>query len=190
MTENMMIQYEHGYYNSGSQFYHHLKDTLKELYDDAIQQSSMKMMTVALYCHLARPGYVQGIQDFINHTVSYYSTKQDVWICTRAEIAQHWYQYHYPIGLGEMIQPWYMNQNHNTNTTASSKRENSSIGSLSTLETLRIQQQQQPSSSSLFSSSSKKDTNKKKNSMSSMFTTKNMMVTKPPEEALGENDII
>lgn len=60
-----------------------------------------KMMTVGLHCRLARPGRVAAIQEFLDYAKSYGST---VWICTREQIANHWYENHLPRGVGTPIQ--------------------------------------------------------------------------------------
>lgn len=61
-----------------------------------------KMMSVGLHCRLARPARVQAIQEFLDYARSY---GKDVWICTREEIANHWYENHLPRGVGNPIQP-------------------------------------------------------------------------------------
>lgn len=60
-----------------------------------------KMMTVFLHCLIVgRPGRAAGLAEFMDFAKSY---KHDVWICTREEIAKHWYDYHYLRGLGKSI---------------------------------------------------------------------------------------
>ena len=61
-----------------------------------------KMMTVGLHCRLARPGRVAAIQQFLDYAKSYGT---NVWICTREEIANHWYENHLPRGVGSPITP-------------------------------------------------------------------------------------
>jgi hypothetical protein len=60
------------------------------------------MMTVGLHCRLARPARVAAIQEFLDYAKSY---GRDVWICTREEIANHWYEHHLPRGIGSPINP-------------------------------------------------------------------------------------
>jgi hypothetical protein len=55
-----------------------------------------KMMTVGLHCRLAQPGRISGLAEFIDFAKKY----KDVWICTREEIADFWYENHYPVGGG------------------------------------------------------------------------------------------
>jgi peptidoglycan/xylan/chitin deacetylase (PgdA/CDA1 family) len=60
-----------------------------------------KMMTVGLHCRIVgRPGRAAGLAEFMDFAKSY---KNDVWICTREEIAKHWYDHHFPMGLGKSI---------------------------------------------------------------------------------------
>ena len=66
------------------------------------KQGSPKMMTVGLHCRIVgRPGRAAGLAEFMDYAKSF---KKDVWICTREEIAKHWYGQHYPMGLGKSIE--------------------------------------------------------------------------------------
>ena len=56
-----------------------------------------KMMSIGLHCRLARPGRVSGIVDFLDYIKSH---RKDVWVCTREQIADYWYENHYPRGGG------------------------------------------------------------------------------------------
>ena len=60
------------------------------------------MMSVGLHCRLARPARAAAIQEFLDYAKSY---GRDVWMCTREEIANHWYEHHLPRGIGTPIQP-------------------------------------------------------------------------------------
>lgn len=178
LTENDNV-YNNGLYNNGTQFCEHLKKTLKELYDDAnTSPSTMKLMTISLHCRNAKPGYINGISEFLDYIYNYYSIKNDVWLCTREQIAYHWYHNHYPIGAGEIILPWYMAQN-NINTNSNSNT--SSTSNKSTLEKTKLKIQQQSSTS---------NTNNNSFSYSLASTFHNFIAPKPPEEELGESDII
>ena len=55
------------------------------------------MMSIGLHCRLARPGRVSGIVDFLDYIKSH---RKDVWVCTREQIADFWYENHYPRGGG------------------------------------------------------------------------------------------
>ena len=61
-----------------------------------------KMMTVGLHCRLARPGRAYAIEQFVDFAKSF---GREVWICTREQIANHWYENHLPRGVGSPIQP-------------------------------------------------------------------------------------
>ena len=60
---------------------------------DEGKQGSPKMMSVGLHCRLARPGPVAGLSEFLDFCLSH---KRDVWICTREQIADHWFNHHPP----------------------------------------------------------------------------------------------
>jgi putative urate catabolism protein len=69
-------------FNSGEQFYRYLKDTFKTLHAEG-----GRMMSVGLHCRLAgRPGRAAAVRKFLK----YVSGKDDVWIATRIDIANHW----------------------------------------------------------------------------------------------------
>lgn len=78
-----------------------------------------KMMSVGLHCRLSRPGRIAALEKFVDFAKSY---GRDVWICTREEIANHWYEQHLPRGVGSPIQP--------TSFTAASTGSRWGIGSL------------------------------------------------------------
>lgn len=60
-----------------------------------------RMMSVGLHCRLARAGRVSGLSDFIDYAKSF---GREVWITTREEVADFWYENHYPKGLGSPVQ--------------------------------------------------------------------------------------
>ena len=73
-------------FNSGEQFYRYLKDTFKTLHAEG-----GRMMSVGLHCRLAgRPGRAAAVRKFLK----YVSGKDDVWIATRIDIANHWRAQH------------------------------------------------------------------------------------------------
>ena len=55
------------------------------------------MMSVGLHCRLARPGPTAGLAEFIDFCLAH---KRDVWICTREQIADHWFKHHPPRAAG------------------------------------------------------------------------------------------
>ncbi len=72
-------------FNSGDQFFSYLKDTFDYLYMES--QTSPKMMSVGLHCRLAgRPGRAASLARFFEYITSF----DDVWICRRIDIANHW----------------------------------------------------------------------------------------------------
>jgi len=69
-------------FNSGRQFYRYLKDTFKTLHAEG-----GRMMSVGLHCRLAgRPGRAAAVRKFLK----YVSGKDNVWVATRLDIANHW----------------------------------------------------------------------------------------------------
>lgn len=79
-------------FNSGDQFYTYLKDTFDTLYAEGGESSSIydaapKMMSVGLHCRIVgRPGRAAALARFLDYVKSH----DQVWVCKRDEIAQHW----------------------------------------------------------------------------------------------------
>ena len=74
-------------FNSGDQFFNYLKDTFDALYLEGEKQP--KMMSVGMHARiLGRPGRIMAMRRFLK----YVKTFDDVWLCTRREIADHWYE--------------------------------------------------------------------------------------------------
>lgn len=59
-----------------------------------------KMMSVGLHCRLSRPARASAIAEFVDYAKSY---GREVWITTREQIANHWYENHLPRGCGSPI---------------------------------------------------------------------------------------
>lgn len=79
-------------FNSGKQFYRYLKDTFRTLYAEG-----GRMMSVGLHCRLAgRPGRAAAVRRFLKYVAS----KDDVWVATRLDIANHWRTLHPPQETG------------------------------------------------------------------------------------------
>ena len=75
-------------FNCGDQFFTYLKDSFDLLYSEGKQ--SPKMMSVGLHCRLVgRPGRAASIARFLE----YISGKEDVWLCRRIDIANHWHKF-------------------------------------------------------------------------------------------------
>ena len=74
-------------FNSGDQFYNYLKDSFDALYKEG--EVSPKMMTVGMHARiLGRPGRIMAMRRFLE----YINTFDNVWLCSRREIADHWYK--------------------------------------------------------------------------------------------------
>ena len=72
-------------FNSGDQFFSYLKDSFDVLYEEG--KESPKMMSVGLHCRLAgRPGRAASVAKFLEYIRSF----DDVWVCRRIDIANHW----------------------------------------------------------------------------------------------------
>jgi len=78
-------------FNSGEQFYQYLKDSFDVLYEEGRTQP--KMMSIGLHCRLVgRPGRAAALKRFLDYVRSH----EQVWVCTRQQIAEHWRK-HYPV---------------------------------------------------------------------------------------------
>ena len=76
-------------FNSGDQFYKYLKDSFDALYNEG--KNAAKMMSVGLHCRLiGRPGRIQSLRRFLDYVLKY----DDVWICKRIDVANHWIKNH------------------------------------------------------------------------------------------------
>ena len=74
-------------FNSGDQFFNYLKDSFDALYLEG--ETHPKMMSVGMHARiLGRPGRIMAMRKFLE----YVKTFDDVWLCTRREIAEHWYE--------------------------------------------------------------------------------------------------
>ena len=72
-------------FNSGDQFYTYLKHSFDALYEEG--KTNPKMMSVGLHCRLiGRPGRIQSLKKFLDYALKF----NDVWICKRIDIANHW----------------------------------------------------------------------------------------------------
>jgi putative urate catabolism protein len=74
-------------FNSGEQFYNYLKDSFDALYLEG--ETQPKMMSIGMHARiLGRPGRIMAMRKFLQ----YISKFDDVWLCTRGQIAEHWYE--------------------------------------------------------------------------------------------------
>ena len=73
-------------FNSGDQFFNYLKDSFDALYLEG--STHPKMMSIGMHARiLGRPGRIMAMRRFLE----YVRTFDDVWFCTRKQIADHWY---------------------------------------------------------------------------------------------------
>ncbi|RUM95532.1 allantoinase PuuE [Pseudaminobacter arsenicus] len=76
-------------FNTGAQYFEHLRDTFDVLYREAAH--TPRMMSLGLHCRLAgRPGRVAALERFLDHVAAH----DDVWVTTRVGIAEHWRKAH------------------------------------------------------------------------------------------------
>ena len=83
------MRFATGGFNTGDQFFAHLRDSFDTLYAEGAE--APKMMSIGLHCRLAgRPGRFAGLARFLDHVAAH----DKVWICRRIDIARHWYAMH------------------------------------------------------------------------------------------------
>ena len=76
-------------FNNGDQFFGYLKDTFDYLLAEGAE--APKMMSVGLHCRLAgHPGRAHAVARFLEHI----KAADDVWICKRQDIAEHYFRHH------------------------------------------------------------------------------------------------
>ena len=75
-------------FNTGDHFFNYLKDSFDCLYNEG-ENHNPKMMSVGLHCRIiGRPGRMQSLIKFLDYIQNF----NDIWICQRKEIANHWYK--------------------------------------------------------------------------------------------------
>ena len=75
-------------FSTGDHFYNYLKDSFDTLYEEANKTGSSRMMSIGLHCRIiGRPGRFKSLLKFLNYLDQF----KDIWICTRKEIADFWY---------------------------------------------------------------------------------------------------
>ncbi len=76
-------------FNTADHYYTYLRDAFDVLRLEG--ETKPKMMSVGMHCRLlGRPGRFRALQRFLDHIQQY----DDVWVCTRQQIADHWREYH------------------------------------------------------------------------------------------------
>lgn len=84
-----------GGFNHSQQFFNYLKDAFDVLYAEG--DSKPKMLSIGLHCRITgKPARFKALQLFLDYIQNF----PDVWICTRQQIADHWYEFH-PMKDGE-----------------------------------------------------------------------------------------
>jgi allantoinase len=83
-TNDMRFASPQGF-NTGDDFYQYLKDAFDVLYEEG--KTHPKMLSVGLHCRIiGRPARLKALERFIQ----YVNQHDDVWVCTRQQIAEHW----------------------------------------------------------------------------------------------------
>ncbi|AOA58085.1 allantoinase PuuE [Acinetobacter larvae] len=76
-------------FRCSSDFFQYLKDAFDVLYAEGTY--SPKMLSIGMHCRiLGRPARFKALLQFLDYIQSH----THVWICTRQQIAAHWYQFH------------------------------------------------------------------------------------------------
>ncbi|MHB8920777.1 MAG: allantoinase PuuE [Halothiobacillus sp.] len=76
-------------FNTGDQFFTYLKDSFDALYIEG--DYAPKFLSIGLHCRISgKPGRIIALKRFIEYALSH----QDVWVCTREDIARHWIDNH------------------------------------------------------------------------------------------------
>jgi putative urate catabolism protein len=77
-------------FSAGDDFERYLRASFDLLYEEG--ELAPKMMSIGLHCRMAgRPGRAAALARFLEYVQGF----DDVWVCRRAEIANHWRQ-HFP----------------------------------------------------------------------------------------------
>ncbi len=87
-TNDMRFSLPNGF-ATGADFFNYLKDAFDVLYAEG--ETAPKMLSIGLHCRLiGRPGRFKALQRFLDYIQSH----ENVWICRRIDIAQHWITTH------------------------------------------------------------------------------------------------
>ena len=86
---NNDLKWGTGNFGTGDDFFVYLKEAFDMLYREGA--SEPKMMNVGMHMRLlGHPGRASGLERFLDYVMS----KEDVWICKRTDVAQHWLKHH------------------------------------------------------------------------------------------------
>lgn len=95
-TNDMRFASAQGF-NSGEQYFQYLKDAFDVLYAEGAM--TPKMLSIGLHCRIVgRPARFAALQRFVD----YVQKHQDVWLCRRIDIAEHWRKEH-PASMGDTV---------------------------------------------------------------------------------------
>lgn len=84
-------------FNNGEQYFHYLKDAFDVLYAEGA--ATPKMLSIGLHCRIVgRPARFAALQRFVD----YVQQHEDVWLCRRLDLAEHWRKQH-PAPVGAAI---------------------------------------------------------------------------------------
>lgn len=90
---NNDLKWATGSIGTGEAFDHLLRESFDQLYEEG--RSAPKMMSVGMHMRLlGHPGRAAGLARFLDYVTS----KPDVWVCRRIDVARHWLATHPPSG--------------------------------------------------------------------------------------------
>jgi hypothetical protein len=86
---NNDTKFASGAFGTGEDFFTYLRESFDVLYEEG--RTAPKMMNVGMHLRLlGHPGRASGLMRFLD----YVSSKPDVWVARRIEIARHWLERH------------------------------------------------------------------------------------------------
>jgi putative urate catabolism protein len=75
----------------GERFFLYLRDAFDALYEEGL--TAPKMMSIGLHCRIVgRPARIGALKRFMQYVAQH----DDVWVCQRQQIAEHWHSHHRP----------------------------------------------------------------------------------------------
>ena len=76
-------------FDLGEEWLTYMRDAFDALYAEGAEYP--RFMTIAVHARLiGRPGRIGALERLLDHILAF----DDVWVCRRNEIAQHWYEHH------------------------------------------------------------------------------------------------
>ncbi|QKF77011.1 allantoinase PuuE [Arcobacter defluvii] len=84
--DNNDMRFIFGGFTYSEEFFQYLKDSFDCLYAEGLS-GTPKMMTIGMHCRiLGKPGRIMAMKKFLEYVRKF----DDIWFCTRGEIAKHW----------------------------------------------------------------------------------------------------